>query len=207
MADTRALDIQVSMNTAQLNSDIGRAKGLVATFNSEIRRSDAEMKTFGKTRGLGTKKEALTKKFEAQVKQMELTKHAYDEQVKSSGDSSKQSLKLARDMNNLAANMAKQKGDIEAVNSDLADYADVAGKSGTSTVELYGKIGSASDQLKTYESELKKSSSELEVFGASSETLGGKLIALNNVYDGQKAKMDVLKEAYDREVEKKWRSK
>ena len=91
MADTRALDIQVSMNTAQLNSDIGKAKGLVATFNSEIRRSDAEMKTFGKTtEALGTKKEALTKKFEAQVKQMELTKAAYDEQIKAGNDTSKQ---------------------------------------------------------------------------------------------------------------------
>lgn len=203
MADTRALDIQVSMNTAQLNADIGKAKGLVATFTSEIKRSDAEMKAFGKSSdGLASKKEALTKKFEAQGKQMELLTKAYDEQIKAGNDTSKQTLKLERDINNLAGQMAKTEGDIDGVNQELADYADVSGKAGTSTVDLYNKIGEADQKLKTYESELKKANSEVKVFGESNETLGNKLVALNNVYDGQKEKMSALTAAYDREVEK-----
>ena len=203
MADTRALDIKVSMNQGELDAGIKVAKRLVSEFTSEIRRSDAEMKAFGKTSdSLGTKKESLNKKLEAQNKQMELLQASYEKQVKAGNDTSQQTIKLKRDINNLAGQMAKTESEIEAVTAEMEDYTDVAGKAGTSTVSLYKKIGEADQQLKTYESELKKANSEVKVFGETNETLGNKMVALGNVYDGQKTKMDALKEAYDREVQK-----
>ena len=203
MTDTRALDIKVSMNQAQLNADIRTAKGLVSTFTSEVRRSDAELKAFGKTSdGLGQKKESLTKKFQAQEKQMELLNKAYEEQIKAGNDTSKQTLKLERDINTLAGQMAKTESEIDKVTDELNDYTDVAGQAGTSTVDLYNKIGEADQQLRTYESELKKANSEVKVFGETSDTLGNKLAALNNVYDSQQSKMEALQTAYEREVEK-----
>ena len=84
MADERRLDIKVGMNASELDAEIKKTKAQLGVFKSEVTKTDAEMKAYGKsTQTLGNKKAALTKQISAQEKQMSLLEAAYAKSVKS----------------------------------------------------------------------------------------------------------------------------
>ena len=203
MADERRLDIKVGMDSAQLSQDIKAARDNVRTFATEVKKADAEMRSFGKSSDtLAQKKKSLTSQLSSQEKQMELLNKAYEEQVSKSGKTSVQSQKLERDINNLGAEMAKTQGKIDSVTNEIADFAESSDGAGDSTIDLYNNITKSNDELKTSESRLKTAESAVKLYGASNDTLKDKLGALAGVQESQKTKMEALTAAYDREVSK-----
>lgn len=203
ISDERRLDIKVGMDSAQLSQDIKAARDNVRTFATEVKKADAEMRSFGKSSDtLAQKKKSLTSQLSSQEKQMELLNKAYEEQVSKSGKTSVQSQKLERDINNLGAEMAKTQGKIDSVTNEIADFAESSDGAGDSTIDLYNNITKSNDELKTSESRLKTAESAVKLYGASNDTLKDKLGALAGVQESQKTKMEALTAAYDREVSK-----
>lgn len=203
ISDERRLDIKVGMDSAQLSQDIKAARDNVRTFATEVKKADAEMRSFGKSSDtLAQKKKSLTSQLSSQEKQMELLNKAYEDQVSKSGKTSVQSQKLERDINNLGAEMAKTQGKIDSVTNEIADFAESSDGAGDSTVDLYNNITKSNDELKTSESRLKTAESAVKLYGASNDTLKDKLGALAGVQESQKTKMEALTAAYDREVSK-----
>lgn len=203
ISDERRLDIKVGMDNAQLSQDIKAARDNVRTFATEVKKADAEMRSFGKSSDtLAQKKKSLTSQLSSQEKQMELLNKAYEEQVSKSGKTSVQSQKLERDINNLGAEMAKTQGKIDSVTNEIADFAESSNGAGDSTIDLYNNITKSNDELKTSESRLKTAESAVKLYGASSDTLKDKLGALAGVQESQKTKMEALTAAYDREISK-----
>lgn len=191
------------MDSAQLSQDIKAARDNVRTFATEVKKADAEMRSFGKSSDtLAQKKKSLTSQLSSQEKQMELLGKAYTEQTTKSGATSVQSQKLQRDINNLGAEMATTQGKIDKVTNEIADFAESSDGAGDSTVDLYDNITKSNDELKNSESRLKSAESAVKLYGSSNDTLKDKIGALAGVQDSQKTKMEALTAAYDREVSK-----
>lgn len=201
MADERRLDIKVRMNSGELDENIKKTKTELSVFQSEVKRTDAELKAYGKsTETLGAKQSALTKTIDKQEDQMESLQVAYDASVASSGKASKQSMYLERQMNTLGAQLARNKGELNSVDSELAKLSSGSTEAAGATQSLSQKLSSADQNIAAYKSELNKTASEMQLFGKNADTVGNKVRALEGVYSAQASKMDVLKRAYDEQV-------
>ena len=102
MADERRLDIKVGMNTSELNENIKKTKTELGVLQSEVRKTDAELKAYGKSQEtLQSKHDALTRTIDKQEEQLETLKVAYEKTVQASGKSSKEALYLEKSMKNI----------------------------------------------------------------------------------------------------------
>lgn len=201
MADERRLDIKVRMSSEELSNQIKQTRNELGGLQSEVRRTDAELKAYGKsTETLENKQEALQKVIAKQEDQMESLSIAYERSVKATGSASKESIFLQKQMNNLGASLAKNKGELSQVQSELTQLGGSATKAGSDLNSFEAQMKNADASIASYKSEVKKAGAELNLFGANSETVGNKIEALKNLYSAQEQKMESLNLAYQEQV-------
>ena len=201
MADERRLDIKVRMSSEELSNQIKQTKNELGGLQSEVRRTDAELKAYGKsTETLENKQEALQKTISKQEDQMESLSIAYERSVKATGNASKESIYLQKQMNNLGASLAKNKGELSQVQSELTQLGGSATNAGSDLNSLDSQMKNADASIANYKSEVKKAGAELKLFGTNSETTGNKIKALENLYSAQEQKMESLNRAYQDQV-------
>ena len=201
MADERRLDIKVRMSSEELSNQIKQTRNELGGLQSEVRRTDAELKAYGKsTETLENKQEALQKVIAKQEDQMESLSIAYERSVKATGSASKESIFLQKQMNNLGASLAKNKGELSQVQSELTQLGGSATKAGSDLNSFEAQMKNADASIANYSSEVKKAGAELKLFGANSETVGNKIDALKNLYSAQEQKMASLNQAYQNQV-------
>ena len=148
MADERRLDIKVRMSSEELSNQIKQTRNELGGLQSEVRRTDAELKAYGKsTETLENKQEALQKVISKQEDQMESLSIAYERSVKATGNASKESIFLQKQMNNLGASLAKNKGELSQVQSELE--------------QLGGSATNASSDLKSFEAQMKNADASI----------------------------------------------
>lgn len=199
--DERRLDIKVRMSSEELSNQIKQTRNELGGLQSEVRRTDAELKAYGKsTETLENKQEALQKVISKQEDQMESLSIAYERSVKATGNASKESIFLQKQMNNLGASLAKNKGELSQVQSELAQLGGSATKAGSDLNSFEAQMKNADASIANYSSEVKKAGAELKLFGANSETVGNKIDALKNLYSAQEQKMVSLNQAYQNQV-------
>lgn len=201
MADERRLDIKVGMNASELDAEIKKTKAQLGVFKSEVTKTDAEMRAYGKsTDTLKNKKSALTKQIKGQEHQMALLEAAYKKSVEATGESSKKSMFLEKQMNQLAGQMARSKGELAKVDEELVKYAGNADKAGNKTKDIGQAMKDANADIDKHSAELNKAKSEIKLYGETQQTLGNKMKALQGIYDGQNDKLKALKAAYENEA-------
>ena len=201
LADERRLDIKVRMSSEELSNQIKQTKNELGGLQSEVRRTDAELKAYGKsTETLENKQEALQKTISKQEDQMESLSIAYERSVKATGNASKESIFLQKQMNNLGASLAKNKGELSQVQSELTQLGGSATNAGSDLNSLDSQMKNADASIANYKSEVKKAGAELKLFGTNSETTGNKIKALENLYSAQEQKMESLNRAYQDQV-------
>lgn len=189
------------MSSEELSNQIKQTRNELGGLQSEVRRTDAELKAYGKsTETLENKQEALQKVISKQEDQMESLSIAYERSVKATGNASKESIFLQKQMNNLGASLAKNKGELSQVQSELAQLGGSATKAGSNLNSFEAQMKNADASIANYSSEVKKAGAELKLFGANSETVGNKIDALKNLYSAQEQKMKSLSQAYQNQV-------
>lgn len=189
------------MSSEELSNQIKQTRNELGGLQSEVRRTDAELKAYGKsTETLENKQEALQKVIAKQEDQMESLSIAYERSVKATGSASKESIFLQKQMNNLGASLAKNKGELSQVQSELTQLGGSATKAGSDLNSFEAQMKNADASIASYKSEVKKAGAELNLFGANSETVGNKIEALKNLYSAQEQKMESLNRAYQEQV-------
>lgn len=189
------------MSSEELSNQIKQTRNELGGLQSEVRRTDAELKAYGKsTETLENKQEALQKVIAKQEDQMESLSIAYERSVKATGSASKESIFLQKQMNNLGASLAKNKGELSQVQSELTQLGGSATKAGSDLNSFEAQMKNADASIESYKSEVKKAGAELKLFGANSDTVGNKIEALKNLYSSQEQKMESLNRAYQEQV-------
>lgn len=201
MADERRLDIKVRMSSEELSNQIKQTRNELGGLQSAVKRTDAELKAYGKsTETLENKQDALQKTISKQEDQMESLSIAYERSVKATGEASKESIYLQKQMNNLGTSLAKNKGELAQVQSELVQLGGSAKGAGSDVNSFESDMKNADASIANYKSEVKKAGAELKLFGANSETTGNKIKALESLYSAQEQKMESLNRAYQDQV-------
>lgn len=197
MADDRYFGIKVGLSDEELVKGVKETINTLNTMKSEVNKTSAELKAYGKTEEtLSASQNALNKIIKEQEKYLGMLAEQHKRTANAQGEDSKQAQALERKINQTSSQLAGYKAKLATVTTELEKFSNGSASSGTKVKNFGSDVASIDNKLKQYKAQLASAENDIKQFGASHTTVKNKMAALENVYAAQKAKLAALENEY-----------